>query len=67
MMEFALVWFEPSQRWWALFDDGEVIGPFNSMGEAHIEVCRHTATGEADHDCLEDRGNFYRFIRNDVP
>ena len=60
--EFACIWFEQSQRWIVLLSNGTVIdNNFGAIGYAANAAYLNLQLGEADFECTEDAGTFYRF------
>lgn len=65
MDEFVCVWFETLQCWVVLFPNGETINQdFPAIGYAVNAALEKCNAGEADFDCVEDTGQFYRFMRD---
>lgn len=65
MNEFVCVWLETSQRWVVLFPNGEIIDQeFPAIGYAVNAALEKIGMSEADFDCTEDTGRFYRYERD---
>lgn len=63
--ELIAVWFESSQRWFVIGPTGDMVGAGGSVGEAVGAAQRSMGAAEADFDCIEDRGDFYRYERSE--
>lgn len=61
--EFVVVWFESTQTWMAFSSDGCDIGMGGSVGQATINAMQLLNVAEADFDCVDDYGDFYRYVR----
>jgi hypothetical protein len=63
--EFVCIWFETNQRWVVLFPNGETINEkFDAIGYAVNSALARINASEADFECVEDTGEFYRYVRD---
>jgi hypothetical protein len=61
-MEFAIIWFEASQKWIVVFPDGSTIdNNFGAVGYATAAALEKLNMGEADFDVTSNLGDFIRF------
>lgn len=64
--EFAVVWFESTQAWVVLLPNHAVLHKdFGAVGYATGAALEYLGRGEAEFDCVEDSGEFYRFAKCD--
>lgn len=62
MKEFVCVWFEKAQQWIVLAEDGTALQGYPAIGYAVNAALKEFGGAEADWDCVEDTGEFYRYI-----
>lgn len=64
--EFAVIWFESIQAWTVLLPNHLVLhNNFGAVGYAVGAALDYLGRGEAEFDCVEDSGEFYRFAKCD--
>jgi hypothetical protein len=64
--EFSVIWFESDQKWIAVFPTGVVLdNKFGAVGYATGAALDYLGRGEAEFDCLDDYGDFYRYAKCD--
>lgn len=66
VQEFTLVWFESTQKWVAVLDDGTVLdNKFASVGAAHGAALEATGRGEAEWEMESSTGDVQRYVKDD--
>lgn len=64
--EFSVIWFESDQKWMAVFPTGVVLdNKFGAVGYATGAALDYLGRGEAEFDCVDDYGDFYRYAKCD--
>lgn len=64
--EFSVIWFESDQKWIAVFPTGVVLdNKFGAVGYATGAALDYLGRGEAEFDCVDDYGDFYRYAKCD--
>lgn len=64
--EFSVIWFESDQKWMAVFPTGVVLdNNFGAVGYATGAALDYLGRGEAEFDCVDDYGDFYRYAKCD--
>lgn len=62
--EFWCIWFNSSQGWRTVFDDGSTLGPFSNIYYASNAAYKRFGMTEADFFIESENGEYYHFARD---